>query len=249
VRWFAAEYLIVVLGVLTAVALNAWWQGRQDAAREQVYLQQLAEDLRETERIMADRDSVMAARTQPNLSRLTLAFGQTPRPPRDSVVAWFSGINYAATPRPVLGTAEALVASGDFGAIADDSLRAAILRYLDLTREYMADQGDLLNRRDAVMDALYEDHDNEALEEAREDLRQTDILRRYISDADTTGRAASPDWQHPFPYDPYDILDDPAFFRKLMLYGSVINGLLRTRGVFRESAADLREQIEAYLDP
>jgi hypothetical protein len=23
-RWFAAEYLIVVLGVLTAVALNAW---------------------------------------------------------------------------------------------------------------------------------------------------------------------------------------------------------------------------------
>ena len=34
VRWFAAEYLIVVLGVLTAVGINAWWNEQERAAEE-----------------------------------------------------------------------------------------------------------------------------------------------------------------------------------------------------------------------
>lgn len=48
-RWFAAEYLIVVLGVLTAVGINAWWQGRQDAAGERSYLTLIDRDLHQME--------------------------------------------------------------------------------------------------------------------------------------------------------------------------------------------------------
>ena len=59
-RWFGAEYLIVVLGVLTAVGINAWWQGRQDVAQEQVYLRQLVADLRETVRLTEETDAYMA---------------------------------------------------------------------------------------------------------------------------------------------------------------------------------------------
>ena len=44
-RWFASEYLIVVLGVLTAVALNAWWQGRQDRALETRSLREVRDAL------------------------------------------------------------------------------------------------------------------------------------------------------------------------------------------------------------
>lgn len=43
-RWFAAEYLIVVLGVLTAVAVNAWWVEGQEAAREAQALERLHEE-------------------------------------------------------------------------------------------------------------------------------------------------------------------------------------------------------------
>ncbi len=43
-RWFAAEYLIVVLGVLTAVALNAWWQGQQQNREEQRLLVSLLDE-------------------------------------------------------------------------------------------------------------------------------------------------------------------------------------------------------------
>ncbi|WP_412069194.1 hypothetical protein [Rubrivirga sp. IMCC43871] len=40
-RWFAAEIVVVVAGVLIALALNAWWQGRQDHALETHTLREL----------------------------------------------------------------------------------------------------------------------------------------------------------------------------------------------------------------
>jgi hypothetical protein len=205
-------------------------------------------DLRETERIMADRDARMDAGTHYAFSHLLNSFGQRDRPPRDSVMAWFLGIDYTAAPRPVLGTAEALVASGDFGGVADDSLRAAILRYLDLARETMADQEDTMERRFALSSAILQDYDRAALFEAQFDVRESDALSFFAQDRDTTGRATSPDWEHPFPYDPLAIYDDPALFRTLLQFGAVVQELMRERRTYRESAAALREQIETYLD-
>ena len=44
-RWFAAEFLIVVTGILVALALNAWFQGRQDEERATNYLKRIDRDL------------------------------------------------------------------------------------------------------------------------------------------------------------------------------------------------------------
>ncbi len=44
-RWFAAEIVIVVAGVLIALAINAWWQGRQDHALETRTLRELRDAL------------------------------------------------------------------------------------------------------------------------------------------------------------------------------------------------------------
>jgi len=44
-RWFAAEIAVVVVGVLIALALNAWWQARQAAAGEESYLALISRDL------------------------------------------------------------------------------------------------------------------------------------------------------------------------------------------------------------
>lgn len=44
-RWFAAEILVIVAGVLIALGLNSWWQDRQDAESEQVYLRLVLRDL------------------------------------------------------------------------------------------------------------------------------------------------------------------------------------------------------------
>lgn len=40
-RWFAAEIVVVVTGVLIALAINAWWAARQQARDEQRLLSAL----------------------------------------------------------------------------------------------------------------------------------------------------------------------------------------------------------------
>lgn len=47
-RWFFAEFLVVVAGILAAIALNGWYQGRADAASERDYLTFLSRDLQGT---------------------------------------------------------------------------------------------------------------------------------------------------------------------------------------------------------
>ncbi|MFT3896701.1 MAG: hypothetical protein QM719_03250 [Thermomonas sp.] len=47
-RWFLAEFLVVVVGILVAMALNSWYQDRQDALSERDYLQRLSRDLQGT---------------------------------------------------------------------------------------------------------------------------------------------------------------------------------------------------------
>ncbi|NNF58213.1 MAG: hypothetical protein HKN04_08215, partial [Rhodothermaceae bacterium] len=53
-NWFAVvlEIVIVVLGVVIGFQISAWGEARADRAQEQVYLQQLAADLRATEALM-----------------------------------------------------------------------------------------------------------------------------------------------------------------------------------------------------
>jgi len=141
-NWFAVvlEVCIVVVGVVVGFQVTAWGQARADRATEQVYLRQLAADLAETERLVEVRDERMADRTEDGLDRLLASFDAPQRPPSDSVAEWLGNTLYIASPRPILGTAEAMVASGDFGSVADDALRAQILRYLDVSREALADQ-------------------------------------------------------------------------------------------------------------
>lgn len=44
-RWFAAEFLVVVSGVLVALLLNAWWADRHDRAEEAAALYHILRDL------------------------------------------------------------------------------------------------------------------------------------------------------------------------------------------------------------
>lgn len=131
-RWFGAEFLVVVTGVLVALSVQSWYEARQDQARELAYLRQLASDLRETERLMLNTDS--ASRLgEHSITMLARAYNAE-FPVRDSVLKWVAGIGGVAYRLPITGTAEALVSSGDLGLIRSDSLRAAIPAYITRTK-------------------------------------------------------------------------------------------------------------------
>jgi hypothetical protein len=45
VRWFLAEFIVVVSGILVALAAQAWYGSARDARLERGYVQQLISDL------------------------------------------------------------------------------------------------------------------------------------------------------------------------------------------------------------
>lgn len=132
-RWFVAEFFVVVSGIVVALWLQAWWQGRQEASREGAYLRQMAADLRETERRLGESDR-LARDGERAGALLVRAYYSPEAPPADSVLAWLRRANPYEAARPVTGTIEALVLTGDLNLIRDAGVRAAVTGYLDEAR-------------------------------------------------------------------------------------------------------------------
>lgn len=132
-RWFTAEFLVVVAGVLVALALNAWYQDRVDAQREAGYLEQLAADLRESEVALAEAVSFNDSQREKLLELITL-FDEEQAPSPES---FRELTTLTIAPRqPTLSTAQAIVETGDLQLIADDRLRSAIIQYVGAGESY-----------------------------------------------------------------------------------------------------------------
>lgn len=88
---------------------------------------------------MLRSDSIHRPRDRAGVALLH-AFFTPERPPADSVVVWAITATWYETPRPILGTAEALVSTGDLSLLHDYSLRAAVTAYLEENRMLTAEQ-------------------------------------------------------------------------------------------------------------
>lgn len=135
-RWFAAEIVVVVAGVLIALALNAWWGARQSAAKERVYLQQLATDLELTATRLEGAVESMT-RTRDTSSRLLSAFSDPERADPDSIAKWSAQAVWYSRPSLSLGVARALV-STDLDVVRDDSIRTTIFGLLSHAEQHDA---------------------------------------------------------------------------------------------------------------
>jgi hypothetical protein len=240
-KWFGAEFLVVVTGVLVALALNAWWADRQDRSKEQFYLRQLVADLAETERASDQMDRRMVPFERAP-RRLAQAYFLTNLPPRDSIVAWASVAPVHFPISPVLGTVEAMVTTGDIGLIRDDSLRIAIVSYLDRTRSnlrgYHEWQQLLLEHT-----STYGDHAPVA-EVFAEQIGPgaLDSLDRADS-----WRALVPPGTEIEPFDAVAFVRDQRTQRLMVNMAATKDNMKLYRGSFRSDAAALRERIGVAL--
>lgn len=123
-RRVLGELVVIVAGVLIALALDSWWESHQDRERESAYLSQLLKDLRETEarlQTVIDGDSSMLQQVSSVLDRAL----NGPLPSPDSL-----GLPTGYTQfRPLTGTQAALVQSGDLGLLQNDSIRFEVIAY------------------------------------------------------------------------------------------------------------------------
>lgn len=248
-NWSAVvlEVLIVIVGVVLGFQVTAWGARAADEVRERTYLTQLAADLRETESRMDSRDARAASQSYYGIDRLIQAFGDAGRPPKDSVLAWLQRSLYTPSPRPVLGTAEGLVESGDLTILTDDSLRVAVSAYVDASKERLADQTwafELANEHATTL-------------RARIDLLEAFATTVRASPAGLMGpaRAQSPipalvprrDWEAPFPLDTETFFRDEAAYTALVGLATAHMDLSGYRDGMRADALALRDHVETAL--
>lgn len=243
VRWFAAEYLIVVLGVLTAVALNAWWGGRQDAGREEAYLHQLVADLQESERRFTEADQRVAFADE-GRTRLLHAFWAPDASPRDSVLYWADVSAYYEDPRSVMGTVTALLSTGDLNLVRDDSIRSAITGFAETEARYAELNRDKVQIIAASSLRIWE----------RLDVLEGTFALRSRAQMDSIARARDV-WYYPPGAERSAFSNDvPAFLRDREAYGIVMSlfdagaDMKRSRWRRLEEVQALRAQIVAAID-
>jgi hypothetical protein len=129
------EFAVVVLGVLAALAAQAWWEHRNERKLERTYLHQLLADTRENESrlhdVIAD-DSVAGIATARALAAME---GRAPRPAADSMRTWIGRAGSSADFTALSGTYRALLTTGDVRLIQNDSLRASLISYATALEE------------------------------------------------------------------------------------------------------------------
>ncbi|MFL5386934.1 MAG: hypothetical protein ACJ8GN_30945 [Longimicrobiaceae bacterium] len=241
VRWLAAELTIVVAGILIALAIQNRVNARDDRAREQEYLRQLQADLRETERKVMRSDSIHRVRDRSG-AMLLHAFFTPERPPRDSVLAWALNATWYEPIRPVLGTADALVATGDLALLRDQALRAAVTAYIAesrmLTAEQLAAEENWMRAWQQLGSALDYSEGLELLAGPRVDSLAVANPLSYLP----AGRR-----RRPFP------VDVGAFLTNRDAYDGVANmywgkkNMAEFRATMLQSARALRARVEAAL--
>ena len=144
-RWFASEFLVVVSGVLVALALNAWWAGRVTDARERVVLEDLYADFL-TNRAELQRVQHAHADHQRRFVQFeALTEAEAAALPPDSARALYASLLQPDTFDPVRGSTDALVASGDLGILRDPALRSDLTAFLGLVDDAREEQDVLVD--------------------------------------------------------------------------------------------------------
>ncbi len=240
-RWFGAEYLIVVVGVLTAFGLSAWWQSQQDATKEQQYLEQLSYELQTTVDLMNAADSVSTA-VELQQAKAIQSFYKPIVTDRDSIYNWIGfGVIQPNIPTPILGTAKALVSTGDFSLISNQSLKFEISKFVDMSELESTKQ---LRYFDMFFEAVTVLGAN--LSPAR---HHTAYHPHYPSSSLTGSRTWFPDDLRNDRFSPssIEIYNNEHILRSLVRIANAHDNGRRFRQGHKERAQKLKELIDAEL--
>lgn len=236
VNWTYAvgEISLIVVGVLIALAANAWWTDRGDAARARAYRLQLIADLRASEASLGR--SIRRLRDAERSATAALDAFRAPAPP-DSVGLWIWGTIRRAPPDLVLGTARSLVASGDAHLLFDEPLRSAVIRLVDRLDRLESSQREFdrshIDYAHTLM--LRVDH-----AELRPDPAAPDSVAGLGSSAGTPAVRTPP-----FPVDHRALLRDQTVYGTLYVL-RVVHGALRAQQErMLEEVRTVRELAEA----
>lgn len=124
-RRAAAEFLLILAGVLTALVVDAWWGGRQERIAERVALEELLGETRENERLVQEALDTFVGIRKRTMRLMLAARGSTPLPPDDTLRAWNQMV--IPTWTPITGTVRSLIETGQLRILRNSAIRRAIV--------------------------------------------------------------------------------------------------------------------------
>ena len=133
VRWFLAEFLVVVVGVLVAVALNAWYQSGLDTASERSYLTFLSRDLQRAVQDLEEQVRFEDLQIKDGID-VDRALSSADRP--QDTMALSAAMGRLGTRKTMTlknSTYEDLISTGNFHLIRDVGLRDHIAEFYQAT--------------------------------------------------------------------------------------------------------------------
>ncbi len=123
------EGVVIVLSILLAFSIDAWWDGRQERDREYAALDALARDF-DNAAVILDRHAAVLESTAAAAKILLGWTGPNARPrPADSLATLMVPMWRLTRFEPPMGTLDALLGSGDFRLVRSDQLRGALAAF------------------------------------------------------------------------------------------------------------------------
>ena len=131
-NWLLVEGVAIVLSILLAFWIDAWWQDRSDQIRLTEYLSQVHADTLENQNRLTDALNLEIR--QLGVVQEILAAIRSPAPMTlDSARRWAQvqpGFLWYSDPRLLDGAITALIATGDINLVHDLRIKTALIRYL-----------------------------------------------------------------------------------------------------------------------
>ena len=212
-KWFFAEFLVVVTGVLMAFLLNSWWINIQNNVKQTRYLDQIEGEIAETISIIQVARDSQTIRFESLVLIVKAVYTQSDHLPSDSVLA--SNATKAMSFDPgsqVSATLKSMVSTGDLQLIENDSLRALLVTAIEKLGNY--DKG-TSQQTFQWMISSYEKFANEigVFDMMMSDISVEDLKR---ASADSLSSVPSPDiFKRPPPVNWPELLNRPSFKRSL----------------------------------
>jgi hypothetical protein len=156
-RWAQViiELLLLVLGILIALAVDDWVQGRRDARVERDYLQLLVRDLERDDEILKEFIGFEELQTNDGIEAYRALRTTVAPADREAVAARLSRLTSRRTLRLVRATYTDLVSTGNLRLIRNPVLRDRVVKYYEATDRAIA----IVDRNNQFfVDQLYAGH-------------------------------------------------------------------------------------------
>ena len=132
-RQLGLELVMVVGGILIALAIDSWWSERQARRLEHTFLEQLVVDLEQAEERLANSVLGSQVAAQSVVSLMKVSRGETTAP-FDSIAAWVNLAGWWDEFRVPLSSAQVLASSEGLFVVRNPLLRGRIVGLLDQVR-------------------------------------------------------------------------------------------------------------------